>query len=361
MNFLGKMFSSSRPAAVAGLDLGSATLKVAQVKVSDKGVELVTIGGMPTPPEAMKGGVIVDVNILSEAVADLVAAARITPGARLVSAVTGSQVVIRPITMTKMTDKELPQAIRFEAERYLAYPVAQAQVTGIRLRDIDSKNMETLLIAAPNDLVSKAKEVIKGANSQVEAIDLEPMVLRRSLKVCAPDKLKRRVALVNLGANQSSVTILHEGVLCHNRTIPLGGVSITQAIGNNLNLPFEDAEKLKKTKGEVLMDGTPAPPAVKSIFTAMQPVLGKLVTELKRSTDYYAATYKGEHLDVMILLGGTAHLRRLDAYLKKELKVSCEIADPFVNINLPKNSNLTRETLKDLAPSAMPVLGLALR
>lgn len=361
MNFLGKMFGASRSQALAGLDLGSATLKVAQVRATPQGVELVTIGGIPTPLEAMKGGVIVDVNLLGEAVAELLAAARLSPGTRLVSAVTGGQVVIRPIQMAKIPDKELPTAIRFEAERYLAYPVSQAQVTGIKLRDIDDKKQETLLIAAPNELVSKAKEVIQVANCQAEAIDLEPLVLRRTLKICAPEKLKRRVALVNLGGYQSSVNILRDGVLCHYRTIPVGGMALTQAIGNSLNLPYEEAEKLKKSKGEVLLDDTPAPPAVRSIFNAMQPVLSKLVTELKRSTDYYSATYKGEHVDLLYLCGGTAHLRRLDAYLKKELRISCEIADPFTNIVLPKNSTISRDMLKDLAPSAMSVLGLALR
>ncbi len=361
MNFLGKMFGTSRTQALAGLDLGSATLKVAQVRATANGVELVTIGGIPTPPEAMKGGVIVDVNSLGEAVAELMAAARLPLGTRLVSAVTGGQVVIRPITMVKMSEKELPNAIRFEAERYLAYPVSQAQVTGIKLRDIDAKQMETLLIAAPNEIISKAKEVIQVAQCQPEAIDLEPLVLRRALKICAPEKLKRNVALVNLGAFQSSVNILREGVLCHNRTIPIGGISLTQSIGNNLNLPFDEAEKLKKSKGEVLLDGTPAPPAVKSIYTAIQPVLTRLVTELKRSLDYFQATYKGESVALVILCGGTAHLRRLDAFLKKELRITCEIADPFTNVALPKNSTITRETLHDLAPSAMSVMGLALR
>lgn len=361
MNFLGKMFGTSRTQVVAGLDLGSAMLKVAQVRPVASGIELVTIGGVPTPPDAMRSGAIVDVNLLGEAVGQLLEAARLPPGTRLVSAVTGSQVVIRPITMTRMTDKELPGAIRFEAEKYLAYPVSQAQVTGIKLRDIDARSMETLLVAAPMELISKAKEVIQVADCQAEAIDLEPLVLRRALKLCSPEKLQRRVALVNLGANQSSVNILREGVLCHNRTIPFGGVAVTQALSNGLNLPFEEAEKIKKTKLEILADSAQAPPTVKSMLLAIQSPLSRLVTEIKRSLDYYQATYKGEHVEQLVLCGGTAQLRRLDAFLKKELKVPCEIGNPFSNISLPRGSSLTRETLADLAPSAMTVIGLALR
>ncbi len=361
MNFLGKMFGGSRSQVVAGLDIGSANLKVAQVRATGSGTELVTLGGLPTPPDAMKNGAIIDATALGEAVAELLDAARLGPGTRLVASVAGSQVIIRPIVMNRVADRELAGAIRFEAERYLAYPVAQAQVYGIKLRDIDQKSMETLLVAAPNEIITSAKEVIKVAQCTPEAIDLEPLVLRRALKLCAPDKLQRRVALVNLGAAQSSINILREGVLCHNRTIPMGGQSLTQAIGNNLNLPFDEAEKLKKMKGEVLLDTTPVAPAVKSVYNAMQPVLDRLLTDLRRSLDYYHATYKGESVDLLILCGGTAQLKKLDAYLKKELEIPCEIADPFVNLTMPKNSNLTRASLRELAPSAMSVIGLALR
>jgi type IV pilus assembly protein PilM len=97
------------------------------------------------------------------------------------------------------------------------------------------------------------------------------------------------------------------------------------------------------------------------IFTVIGPVLQELVNEVQRSFDYYRSRYKGETVDLVVLSGGTAKLKNIDAFLSKELKVRCEIANPFKRISLAKVPGLSAEELQELAPMAMGVVGLALR
>lgn len=312
----------------------------------------------------IRDGAVVDARMLGDAIRQLLVDSAVPTNTKIVSAVTGQQVVIRPISMTKMTEKELIQAIRFEAERYLPYSVTEAQITGIKLQDTDEKSMDVLLIAAPNEMVNNAKEVVKMAEVQPEAIDLEPFALLRALQLTASsEKMQQCIALVNLGASSSSINIFKGGVLRHNRTITIAGNSFTKAIGQSLNLSFEEAEKIKKEKGVIRVekDATPVPPTTMRIFNVILPVLTELVTEVQRSFDYYRSRYRGESVDLVVLSGGTARFKNIEAYLSNELSIQCEVANPFRNLSVQKISGMTPDDLEELAPSAMAVIGLALR
>ena len=363
--FLKGLFGPKSP-EVGAVDLGSSTIKICQIVGPATSPKFFRVATCPTPPMTIKDGSIVGSQALGDTIKQALAAGNINCK-RIVTTVSGQQVVIRPIAMTKMTEKELNQAIKFEAERYLPYSVAEAQISGKIISDDagDGKNnMEVLLIAVPNDVVNNAREVIKMADVEPGAIDLEPLALYRALKACVDDEeINKTIALINLGASSSSINIFKAGVLRHNRTISVAGNSFTKAIGQSLNLSFEEAEKIKKDKGiiKVEKDPTPLPPTTMRIFTVIGPVLSELVTEIQRSFDYYRSRYKGETVDLVILAGGTAKFKNIDAYLAGELGVRCQVANPFSRISTQGVPGLSPEELADLAPMMMVVTGLALR
>lgn len=364
MNILKKLFKGKEE--VAGIDIGSSTIKIGQATKSPNGYQYTRFAWCPTPPMTIKDGAIVDARVLGETIRQLLSTSGFT-ATRMVSAVSGQSVVIRPINMTQMTERELQHAIKFEAERYLPYSVAEAQINGHILRNSiegDDKMMEVLLVAAPNEMVKNTQEVIKMAQATPDAIDLEPFALLRALsRGVDPDTLKQTIALINLGASSSSINIFKAGVLRHNRTITVAGNSFTKAIGQSLNLSFEEAEKIKKDKGVIRVekDATPVAPTTMRIFNVIIPVLTELVTEIQRSFDYYRSRYKGESVDLVVLSGGTAKFKNIDIYISNELSIECQIANPFRNISIQNVQGITPDDLEDLAPMAMVVTGLALR
>lgn len=363
MDFFKRLFSKAPE--TGAIDIGSNTIKVAMVTEKGSNVTLYRYAQCPTPPMTIKDGAIVDSQLLGDTIHNLLASNNIEAG-KLVSAVAGQQVVIRPIQMTKMKQNEVDQAIKFEAERYLPYSVADASISGKIISDDigDGRSMEVLLIAVPNEIVENAKEVVKMAQVDPGPIDLEPLALYRGLKFCTDaERIQQTLALINLGASFSSINIFKEGVLRHNRTISIAGNSFTKAIGQSLNLSFEEAEKIKKEKGVIRVekDATPVPPTTMRIFNLIIPVLTELVTEIQRSFDYYRSRYKGESVDLVVLSGGTAKFKNIDAYLFNELGVECQLANPMKNLSIQKVPGWTAEDLEEAAPAAMVVLGLALR
>lgn len=366
MDFIRKLFQKAPDQGA--IDIGSSYVKLAVVEKKKAGPpELVYFSVAPTPPATIKDGSILDAQALGDTIGGLLRANNIEPKKfKLISAVAGQQVVIRPIPMTKMKPEEVRQAIRFEAERYLPYPVADATVSGTILSDDtgDGRTMEVLLVAVPNEIVEAAREVVKMAEVEPSGITLEPLALQKTLQFCLDEKaLNGTVALVNIGASFSSINIFSAQRLRHNRTISIAGNNFTKAINQNLNVSFEEAEKIKKEKGVIRVgegEDESSAPATQKIFTLIEPVLKELVTEVQRSIDYYRSRYKDGTIDTIVLSGGTAAFRNIDAYLTKEFKVKCVVADPFSHMDVSKVRGMTRSELSELAPAAMVVLGLAL-
>lgn len=366
MGFFSRWFKSAPDEGA--IDIGSAYVKLAVIEKKKSGVhELLYFAVAPTPPMTIKDGAILDAQSLGDTIAGLLRANNIQGGAKfkLISAVAGQQVVIRPIPMTKMEPKEVAQAIRFEAERYLPYPVADAAVSGTILSPDtgDGRTMEVLLVAVPNEIVEAAREVVKMAGVEPSGINLEPLALQKSLQLCLTEQqLAGTVALVNIGASFSSINIFSTQRLRHNRTISIAGNSFTKAIGQSLNVSFDEAEKIKREKGVIQVDGggDEVAPATQKIFNLIEPVLKELVTEVQRSIDYYRSRYKDGGVDLVVLSGGTAVFKNIDGFLSKEFGVPCMVADPLANLDVSGVKGVTKSELKELAPATMVALGLAL-
>lgn len=363
--FLKKFLPGQRAPEDGAIDIGSNTIKLCQVVGTSANLQLFRFVTCPTPAAAIKDGAIMESASLGDAIRDLIASNNLGVK-RLTTSVSGQQVVIRPIPMPKMSDKELYQAIQFEAERYLPYSVTEAQVSGSIINDDagDGKNMEVLLIAVPKEITEKTKLVISSSGSETAAIDIEPLAIYRSLKFSADsDVLNKTFAVINVGAATTSISIFKAGTLRHCRTVSVAGNSFTKAIGQALNLSFEEAEQIKKEKGVIKVDSDPTPlaPTSMRIFNVVDPVLNELVTEVQRSFDYYRSRYRGESIESVMLSGGTALFKNLDGYLSAKLGVRCEVANPFRRVNMTKAQEAASDTtLEDLAPMASVVMGLAL-
>ncbi len=365
MDFLAQLFA--KKGAISGLDIGVSSIKMAQIKQKkDKTYELSSLIVGATPAMTIEDGRIKDPRALGDSIKQLILSNRLN-AQKAVGLLSGQSIVIRPITMAKMGEKDLAQAVKFQAEQYIPYSVSDAQVKGMIMRkelEDDPKMMEVLLIAAPNEMVKNNQDVIRYAGLVPEAIDMEPFALFRGLELCLePEQMKKTVALINIGASATSINIYKSGMPRTNRAVKVAGNSFTKVISQSLNLSFEEAEKIKKDKGVIRVekDATPVAPTTMRIFNVIIPVLTELITEVQRSFDFYRSRYGGESVDLVVISGGTARFRNIDVYMENELGIQCKVANPLKSMDLSRVQGFSPETLQELAPSLLPVIGLLMR
>ncbi len=252
--------------SVIGLDIGNTTIKVAEVRATKQGPQVIALGIAPTPLDSVNQSNFVDTAALGDAVKELLSSC----GARarnVVSSVAGQQsLVIRIIEVPRMTEKELSETMKWEVERHVPFAQSELQMDYqiIRRPDTppDAQTMEVLLVVAQKEMIVTHLEALQACGLEPAAIDVEPSALARSLvDIHGPAQTKRTVALVNLGAQITDISIVRDGLLLFQRTIATAGDTLTQAIAAALNINAEEAERIKKTHAAVDLEAFSTAPS----------------------------------------------------------------------------------------------------
>jgi type IV pilus assembly protein PilM len=444
-----------------GLDIGSQMIKVAEVVPGRGGVTVRALGMAPTPPGSMENNIIVDANLLGQAVKKLLRESGVSTKSSVSSVSGQSALVVRVIEVPKMSDSELAETMRWEVERHVPFAANEVimDFQPINRADDppDAQNMDVLLAVAQQDMIDRHVEMLFAAGLAPVAIDVEPLAVARTFIELGPDPLgQRTVAIVNIGASNTDIGIFRDGILAFPRTLPLAGDALTRALTAQMGVAEEQAEELKRTYGEVILDqaaqaqaaapvsaefldfsvptlepaAEEAPPAARmpfdfsepeeappapasvspapdteptafeppvggympeseaevgapttdplrqqssvpatveshdptklQVFGAIAPVLSELLTELRRSLEYYRGRSVDGRIDEIVLCGGTSNLKNLDQFLAMELGIPTRVVSPFQFASLAAK-NYSQEYLEGIAPSFAVAIGLAAR
>ncbi len=418
--------------AVLGLDIGTRMIKYCEARPGREGPELLSWGACPTPPNTISNGVIVDPATLGAALRELLS----TGGARtrrVNCAVTSqSSLVVRPIEVPRMSEAELAETMRWEVERYIPFAASEVIVDYKPLVAIDqlppdAQNMEILLAAGQEDMINAYVETLSAARLEPLSLDVEPLSACRALIDINADQgaYDKVIALVNIGAGTTDISIIRNGTLAFCRPVPIAGDSLTNAVSEGLGREFEEAEKLKVEEGMILFDPAlyrpalrpretaaepkpptmaglqvapapseefsdrpvfdlgeeigpaPAPPSASApppvptaqtvgdtmgrrVFEALAPTLAELVTEVRRSLDFYSTRFPQARVEKVLVFGGTARLSHFDLFLSNELGFPVEVADPIGRFHIAAPGGLSEE-LRSLSPMLPISVGMALR
>lgn len=349
-----------------GLDIGSHGVKVAQLSPGAGGrFRLTHTGSGEIPPGSVKEGVVVEPQAVGAVIRQVLAAAGIKPG-RVVSAVGGQAVIVRELKLPPMSDDELKQAARFEAERYIPYGVREVNMDFDVIGETTEENQKkvvVLLVAARREIVDKHIQALELGGVEPFILDVESFAVMRALDAQArTDGAGDAVVFVDLGAETSDIVITEGGQLRLTRNINIGGDSLTRAVASRLEMEFQSAEQLKEEKGTVLLEGEPLPDdrTILSLHDVMLPILGDLATEIRRSLDYFQTRWRESRVGRVVISGGTARLSNLDRFLSLELGVETVVGDPFLQVEVAERV-LPAARRREVAPGMATAVGLAMR
>ncbi|MEK7580292.1 MAG: pilus assembly protein PilM [Patescibacteria group bacterium] len=201
-----------------------------------------------------------------------------------------------------------------------------------------------LLTAASKNLVQRYIDIFKAADLQLLSLETEAFALSRAL--IGKDETVSMV--IDTSAVTTDIIIIENGLPILNRSIDVGGVTLTRALANALKIDFRRAEQFKRDIG--LSDESKIPAIIEQAF---KPV----VDEINYSLNLYQSQ-TGRLIEKIILSGGSAYLNNLSNYLSNILKVKVLIGDPWARIAYPAE---LRPALEEIAPRFAVAVGLALR
>ncbi|MCC7011979.1 MAG: type IV pilus assembly protein PilM [Planctomycetes bacterium] len=357
-----------RGKSVVGLDLGSQVVKA--VEITLEGPEPVVTGfaRIEIPPGGDK----------AQALAELFKRGRFR-AKQVVTSVAGQSVVVRYVQMPKMSESELRQAIKVEADRYVPFELDECVMDcqplrrhGTKSGEGDAKqakddNMTVLLVACRQQMIDEQIKLVQAHNLQPLAIDVDAFALANAWELCGlPDedavdepaasadgsakpKEEKAIALVDIGASRTSINVLAGGETCFSREIGIGGHDMTQAVARKLGLEVFEAEAIKRAGDDKEAD----------VARSIQPVLEDLTNEISLSLDY-VENHEGLRVEEVLLSGGGALAPGVIAYVEQATGRTARTWNPLEGLRVA-DDRVDVEELESWAPSLVVALGLASR
>lgn len=222
---------------------------------------------------------------------------------RVVTAVSGKSVIVRYLTMFKMSPDDLRNAIRYEADKYIPFDVDEVLLDcqpfdAPGMADAGPNEMRVLLVACKRALVDEQLRILAGVGLQPEIVDVDVFAVGNAFETVSPASDGDRVrALVDVGASKTCVNVVRAGTSLFTREIHAGGDAFTAAIANRLGLKDGEAEAVKRRPGE----------QADRVRAAVTPAVDDLSTEVRLSFEYFENQFD-RGVDEVLVCGGGARL-----------------------------------------------------
>ncbi|NWF91289.1 MAG: type IV pilus assembly protein PilM [Syntrophaceae bacterium] len=351
-----------------GLDIGSHSIKLIGLKMTSKGPFLTRLGIKKILPKTDREGT----GYLSEALKALLRDVGIKR-AKVRLAVSGPGINIQRIAIPHMPKAELKEAVRWEIKARLPFPVETAQIDfhilGEKI-EANVKKLDLMVVSCPNPFIDRTLSILQGTGLEPVHLDVEPFALWDALLTWGGIKEEEEIALIDLGAEKTSIHLFRGRTLQFSRVVTPSGTDITRAIMEGIgpaeetDLLYEKAESLKPKVGAPSESTYDKKPQDKStdlpkINFLVRSVLEKMAGEIGRSLDYYRNQFNVDRIDRILLTGGGAHLRNFSSYLQRELRLPVEHFNP-IRGTLFDSKKIDAEMLDQMGSRFTIAAGLAL-
>jgi len=331
-----------------GLDIGSGYLKIVQLKDTKGGYELELFDMLPLPPELIVDGSIIDSLRVVDSLKELARKAKVKSKDVVISMAGHSSVIIKRVALPDMSEEELYESIKFEAEQYIPFDIEDVnldfQILGPKE---EPGQMDVILVAVKRDIINEYLSVIKESGFNCQIVDVNSFALENIYEVNYELESGKNIALVNIGASTINMNILKGGMSAFTRDSAVGSNLHTEVLQREFNLTYDVAERLKR--GETVENISP-----QDAFSVMELASEEIIGEVNRSLEYFH-----EDINEVVLSGGCALVKDFPKLLAEKIGVETKIMQPFKNIKIPKKFDMTY--LEEVAPILSIATGLALR
>lgn len=331
-----------------GLDIGSGYLKIVQLKDTKGGYELELFDMLSLPPELIVDGSIIDSLRLVDSLKELARKAKIKSKDVVISLASHSSVIIKRVALPNMSEEELYESLKFEAEQYIPFDIEDVnldfQILGPKE---EPGQMDVILVAVKRDIIDEYLSVIKESGFNCRIVDINSFALENIYEVNYEIESGKNVVLVNIGASTINMNILKGGTSVFTRDSAVGSNLHTEVLQREFNLTYDVAERLKR--GETVENVSP-----QDAFSVMELASEEIIGEVNRSLEYFH-----EEINEVVLSGGGALVKDFPKLLAEKIGVETKIMQPFKNIKIPRKFDMTY--IEEVAPILSIAAGLALR
>jgi len=339
--------------SLVGLDIGSRSVKVAEIVDTKSGPKLKRFGMADIPAGTIEDGAISDPDTAAETIRQLFKSNNIKE-ANVAVSIGGYSVIVKKINVQTMPENQLQETIHFEAEQYIPFDISDVNLDFQILGENENNpnQMSVFLVAAKKEMVNDYINLVTMAGLTPCIIDVEAFALQNIFEANY-DIQDENVALIDIGASKTSLNILKGSSSVFMRDVALGCLQINQKIMSLLDCSYEQAELLKFGEASDKMSAE----ELKQIVAA---VVTDWCTEIRRALDFFYTNYPDDQIKRIILSGGGANIAEFRQLLASEASTVVETLNPLKKFTVDEKA-FDPEFIRQIAPQAAIAMGLAMR
>jgi type IV pilus assembly protein PilM len=357
MSFLSNLFAK-KGGSVLGVDIGSSSLKVVQLRKEKGQVILETYGELALGPYG--GGEVgqatnLPAEQITETLKDLLREAKVTATQCGVSIPFARSLLTLVSLPYRKDPKEQKTVVELEARKYIPVPISEVQLDWFvvpdaspailfeKSKDGAPKKIDVLLVAVHNDELTFLQQIVTGAGLSASFYEIEIFSTIRA----AVNETVKPVMVLDVGAASTKAYIVEHGIVALSHSISAGSQDITRSIAVASNVSIAQAEALKKQEG-----------ATNPIVSGnSETVFSRIFSEARRVLVQYEMAHR-KSVTSIVFAGGGGITKDLTAYAKSFFSIDVQVANPFAKTQAPA---FMRPVLEEIGPEFAVALGLALR
>jgi type IV pilus assembly protein PilM len=331
-----------------GIDLGSTSIKIVELKKEKDQLRLVNYG-FSEASEPLKIEQMPDVRPIVKIIKKIQSKAGIRCNEAYTALPTFS-VFTSVLNLSNVAAKDIASAVHWEAKKVIPLPLEDMILDWKQIDDAAKtgpSNIRVLLTGAPKVLVKKYITIFREANIHLKSMETETFSLIRSL--LGNDKTVSMI--VEIGAATTDVSIIDKGIPMLSRSIDIGGATITASLSDRLNVKPDHAEQFKYDLGVAAIEDSD-----NSVSKVIMETLAPVINEIKYASELYQSK-SGSATEKIILSGGSALLPNLTDYLAKILDKNVVIGNPWDRISCQVD---LKPLLEEIGPRMSVAVGLAM-
>ncbi len=343
------MFFKSKK--LIGVDIGSSTIKVAEVDLSGNKATLLSFGSAPTPQGALNSGEIANPEALSSTIRGLIAEIK-SKKKNICAGLWGAGVIVKKITIPRVEKKMIADQLRWEAEQYLPFDINTISL-GYHVINPSGGNdtMDVLLIAAQHEIVNQYRNLASSAGVELAILDVSGFAVANVFELNY-GRLADTIGILNVGSGVTNFVVISQGETIFSRDVAIGGFNYTNEISKELGITLPEAESLKLSAGQA---GS-VPEEVSKIISTTN----ELVTdEIRNSIEFFVGGNNGAGFSRCFVTGGSSAVPGLQQSISQAANIQVEVLNPFLKIKAGKQFNASY--LSQIAPFCSVAMGLGMR
>jgi len=314
-----------------GVDLGTSSLKLAQLRQVSGSFDLIGAAAADVPPDAAQNPKS-QMSFCTSAMKKLLASGNFR-GRNCILSIPAAATFVHHVKIAKTSPELVQQAVLREIQGKLPFPAAEAEIRHVVAGDIGGESevrQEVIVVAAPRETVMAQLTMARKSRLTVVGINIESCAIvecfARLFRRVTDQR--RAILFVDLGQSSTQVVLSHGRGIVFARNLPVAGRTFDEEIGKKLGISPAEAGQIRRKLDTQDDDDR----RVVELQACMADVVEQLVDELTQCLRYYEAVFRNQSIERVIFLGGQAADRRLCQAIAQRLNLPAQIGDPLVRV-----------------------------